>query len=213
VKTPQIEGTATRRRRGIILVALGVVATGLSVGGVGAVLARGPSSPQTRPESVSPAAPPSVARPAVTAPSPSVAPVQPAPSAEPTPDPTALADGVYPTFVRAVDVHGGTVTVDVLQVFVGAEQHQAAIEDGVPWGDVRYDPVYIRNENPLLRTLPVSRDARIRFMGTCEAASRQDGLTQLRRETTPFHETFYYAMSVRDGGVVAIEQKIAISAC
>jgi hypothetical protein len=213
MKTPQMDGTVTRRRRGIILIALGVLATGLSIGGIGAVLARGPSSPQAQPDAVSPETPTSVAPPAMTDPSPSVAPVQPTPSAEPAPDPTALADGVYPTFVRAVDVQGATVTVDVLQVFVGAEQHQAAIEDGVPWADVRYDPVYIRNENPLLRTLPVTRDAQIRFMGTCEAPSRQVGLTQLRTETTPFHATFYYEMSVVDGSVVAIEQKIAVSAC
>ena len=77
-------------------------------------------------------------------------------AAQPTTDPTALADGVYPTFVRAVDVPGATITVDVLQTFVGSDAHQAAIQDGVSWNDVRYDPVYIRNENPLLRTLPVA---------------------------------------------------------
>ena len=212
MKDPRIEGSATPRRRGVILIALGVVATGLSIGGIGAVLARGSSAPQTQPDAVSPVTPSPVAPPAVKDPSPSVRPAQPTPSAEPA-DPTALADGIYPTFVRSVDVQGGTVSVDVLQVFVGAEQRQAAIEDGVPWADVRYDPVYIRNENPSLRTLPVTGDAQIRFMGTCEAPSRQVGLTQLRSETTPYHETFYYEMSVVDGSVVAIEQKIAISAC
>lgn len=213
MQTPLIDGSPTPGRRGIILIAMGVVATGLSIGGIGAVLARGPSTPQTRPDTVSPVAPTPDAPPLVTDPSPSPAPSPPSPSVEPAPDPTALADGVYPTFVRAVDVQDGTVTVDVLQVFAGTAAHQAAIEDGVPWADVRYDPVYIRNENPLLRTLPVTRDAEIRFMGLCEAPSREVGLTQLRRETTPFHESFYYEMSVIDGRVVAIEQQIAISAC
>ena len=214
MKAPRIVRSATLRgRRGIVLFVTGALAMGIGVAGVRALASDSPA-PQKHVEAEGPATQTPVVPPAVTDPSPSVAPTQPSPSAEPAPDPTALADGVYAAFVRAVDVQGGTVTVDVLQVFVGAEQHQAAIEDGVPWADVRYDPVYIRNENPLLRTLPVTRDAQIRFMSVCEAApSRQVGLTQLRRETTPFNETFYYEMAIKDGSVVAIEQKIAVSAC
>ena len=214
MKTPRIVRSATfRGRRGIVLIVTGALAMGIGVAGVRALASDSPA-PRKHVEAEGPATEtPVVVPPVVTDPSPSVAPTQPSPSAEPAPDPNALADGVYATFVRAVDVEGTTVTVDVLQVFVGAEQHQAAIEDGVPWADVRYDPVYLRNENPRLRTLPVTRDAQIRFMGVCEAPSRQVGLTQLRRETTPFNETFYYEMTVRDGSVVAIEQKIAISAC
>jgi hypothetical protein len=212
MKTPQIDGSARGRRR-IVLIVAGALALGLSVGGIGAVLARGSSPSQTRPVAVSPVTPTPVPPPAVTTPSPSVAPTQPTPSAEPAPDPTALADGVYPTFVRAVDVQGATVTVDVLQVFVGAERHQAAIEDGVRWENVMYDPVYIRNENPLLRTLPVAQDVHIKLMGVCMIGDRQVGLTRLRRETTPFNETFYYEATILDGSVVRIEQKIAVSAC
>ena len=132
---------------------------------------------------------------------------------EPTPDPTALADGVYPTFVRAVDVHGATITVDVLQIFVGAEAHQAAIEDGVPWNDVRFDPVYIRNENPLLRTFPVAPDAHIKLLATCEAPSRSIGLRRLLDEITPPTDTFYYEVTIDGGDVVGIVEKIAIAAC
>jgi hypothetical protein len=213
MKTPRIARSASLRgRRGIVLFVSGALAMGIGVAGVTA-LASGSPAPKKQVEAESPVTQTPVVPPAVTDPSPSVAPTQPSPSAEPATDPNALADGVYPTFVRAVDVQGGTVTVDVLQVFIGAEQHQAAIEDGVPWADVRYDPVYLRNQNPLLRTLPVTDDAEIRFMGMCEASSRDVGLAQLRTETTPFNESFYYEMSVIDGSVVAIEQRIAISAC
>ena len=214
MKTPRIVRSASvRGRRSIVLFVSGALAMGIGVAGVRA-LASGSPAPKKQVETEGPATQTPVVSPAVTDPSPSVAPTQPSPSAEPAPDPNALADGVYPTFVRAVDVQGATVTVDVLQLFVGqAEQHQAAIEDGVPWADVRYDPVYLRNENPLLRTLPVTDDAQIRFMGMCEAPSRDVGLAQLRTETTPFNESFYYEMSVIDGSVVAIEQMIAISAC
>jgi hypothetical protein len=210
MKTPRfVRSAALRGRRGIILIVTGTLAMGLGVAGVRALASDPPA--QKNVEADGPATQTPVVPPAVMDPSPPVAPTQPSPSAQPAPDPNALADGVYPTFVRAVDVEGATVTVDVLQVFEGAEQHRAAIEDGVDWQNVMYDPVYIRNENPLLRTLPVAEDARITFLGGCEASSRQAGLGQLRREVGS--ETYYFEMSVIDGSVVAIEERIAISAC
>jgi hypothetical protein len=205
MKTPRIG------RRGIVLFVSGALAIGIGVAGVRALASDSPA-PRKHVEAGGPATQTPVAPPVIVDPSPSVAPTQPSPSVEPPADPTALADGVYPTFVRAVDVQGATVTVDVLQVFVGAEQHQAAIEDGVDWRNVMYDPVYIRNENPLLRTLPVAADARITFLGGCESSSRQAGLNQLRREGVG-SETYYFEMSVIDGTVVAIDQRIAVSAC
>jgi hypothetical protein len=212
MKTPRIVRSATLRgRRGIVLFVSGALAMGIGVAGVRA-LASDSVAAQQHVEAEGPATQKPVVPPAVTDPSASVAPTQPTPSTEPAPDPTALADGVYPTFVRAVDVQGATITVDVLQVFVGPEQHQAAIEDGVPWAEVMYDPVYIRNENPLLRTLPVAGDARITFLGGCESTGRQAGLNRLRREGVG-NETYYFEMSVIDGSIVAIEQRIAISAC
>jgi hypothetical protein len=211
MKTPRIARSASLRgHRGIVLFVSGALAMGIGVAGVRA-LASDPA-PKKQVEAESPVTQTPFVPPAVTDPSPSVAPTQPSPSAEPAPDPNALADGVYPTFVRAVDVQGATVTVDVLQVFVGPEQHEAAIEDGVDWRNVMYDPVYIRNENPLLRTLPVAGDARITFLGGCESPSRQAGINQLRREGVG-SETYYFDMSVIDGSVVAIDQKIAVSAC
>jgi hypothetical protein len=212
MKAPRIVRSATLRgRRGIVLFVSGALAMGIGVAGVRALASDSPAA-QKHIEAEGPAMRTPVVSPAVTDPSPSVAPTQPSPSVEPAPDPNALADGVYPTFVRAVDAQGATVTVDVLQVFVGPEQHQAAIEDGVDWRNVMYDPVYIRNENPLLRTLPVAGDARITFLGGCESPSRHAGINQLRREGVG-SETYYFDMSVIDGSVVAIDQKIAVSAC
>lgn len=181
--------------------ALGVGVTGVyALAGEGSSSGAGPDPAVTSvPTSTVTSSPPATPRPSTTAP--------------PTPDPTALADGTYPTFVRAVDLDGATVEVDVLQVFVGAEAHQAAIEDGVSWNDVRFNPVYIRNENPLLRTLPVARHAHIKLLGMCEAPSRSIGLKELRKETTPFTDTFYYDVTVVGGNVVGITQKIAVAAC
>jgi hypothetical protein len=212
MKTPRIVRSATvRGRRGIVLFVSGALAMGIGVAGVRALASDSPA-PRKRVVAEGPATPAPVALPVFS--DPTVAPTQPSPSAEPAPDPNALADGVYPTFVRAVDVKGATITVDVLQVFVGeAEQHQAAIEDGVDWEYFMYDPVYLRNENPLLRTLPVDWDVRILFLGWCEHPSRWAGLTQLRKEAASGNEGWYYELTVVDGAVVGIEQKLASSGC
>jgi hypothetical protein len=207
MKTPRIG------RRGIVLFVSGALAMGIGVAGVRALASDSPA-PQKHVEAEGPATQTPVDPTAIVDPSPSVAPTQPSPSAEPAPDPNALADGVYPTFVRAVDVQGATVTVDVLQVFVGeAEQHQAAIEDGVDWEYFKYDPVYVRNENPLLRKLPVAWDVRILFYGWCDYPSRWAGLTELRKEVASSGEGWYYEITVVDGAVVGIEQKVASSGC
>ena len=207
MKTTQIGRSAKRGRRSIVLFVAAALALGLGVTGVRASLEGGSSLRAGSGPTVSTGPTGLVAPATVSHHIPVVTPAQ------PTPDPTALADGVYPTFVRAVDVPGATVTVDVLQIFVGSDAHQAAIQDGVSWNDVRYDPVYIRNENPLLRTLPVAPDVHIKLIGVCEAPSRTIGLTQLRGATTPFTESFYYDVAVVQGGVVGIQQKIAIAGC
>jgi hypothetical protein len=213
MKAPRIVRTVTLRgRRGIVLFVSGALAMGIGVAGVRALASDSPSA-RTHTEAEATVTQTPVASPAVPDPSPSAGPTQPTPSTEPAPDPNALADGLYPTFIRAVDVQGATVTVDVLQVFVGAEQHQAAIEDGVDWQNVMYDPVYIRNENPLLRKLPVAWDVRILFYGWCDYPSRWAGLTELRKEAASSGEGWYYEITVVDGEIVGIEQKVASSGC
>jgi hypothetical protein len=213
MKAPRIvRSAALRGRRGIVLLVAGAVVMGIGTAGVRA-LADGSSS-ATRSDRGGPVTQPPVIAAAVGHPAPR-RPLDTAPPiVEPAPDPNALADGVYPTFVRAVDVQGATVTVDVLRVFVGeAEQHQAAIEDGVDWEYVMYDPVYVRNENPLLRKLPVAWDVRILFYGWCDYPSRWAGLTELRKEAASSGEGWYYEITVVDGEIVGIEQKVASSGC
>jgi hypothetical protein len=209
MKTPRIvRSAAIRGRRGIVLFVSGALAMGIGVAGVRA-LANGSPSARTHTQAKGTVTQTPVVPPAVMDSRPSVASTQPSPSPEPAPDPNALADGVYPTLVRAVDVQGATFTVDVLQVFTGAEQRRAAIEDGVDWQYVMYDPVYIRNENPLLRTLPVAREARIALFGRCDEPNRRIGLTQVRRETKWSGEGFYWELTVVGGDVVAMEERVA----
>jgi hypothetical protein len=213
MKNPRIDRPVTwRGRRGIVLFVAGTLALGLGVTGVHAALAGGWSLRSMRTDPgvtltpASPVAPAVVTHPVVT-------PTRSSPTTAPTQEPNALADGIYPTYVRAVDVRGATVTVDVLQTFFGDAAHRAATQDGVPWSDVQYDPVYIRNVNPLLRALPVARDVHIKLMGICESPSRRIGLRELRSATTPFTDTFYYEVTVVGGSVERIQQLVAVSAC
>lgn len=204
-----------RGRRGVGVVVAGALVLVLGATGVHAAFGgRTVAAPVTHPSptaSIDPAAGSPGGRPAPHRPTLTV---EPTPTVAPTPtDPSALADGVYPTFVRGVEVQGGTVTVDVLQTFFGPDALHAAVEDGLAWKDVRYAPVYIRNENDFLRTLPVALDARIKLIGTCEAPSRAVGLTDLREETTPFNEYYYYEITVMSGTVVDITQRVAIAGC
>ena len=214
MKTPRIvRSAAIRGRRGVVLFVSGALAMGIGVAGVRA-LASDSAAPQKHIQAEGPATQTPVVSPAVTDPSPSVAPTQPSPSGEPAPDPNALRDGVYQTFVRAVDVKDAEITVDVIEVFVGeAEQHQAAIEDGVDWDYVKYDPIYVRNENPLLRKLPVAWDVRILFFGWCDYPERWAGLTELRKEVASSGEGWYYEITMTDGEVVGIEQMETFSGC
>jgi hypothetical protein len=197
-----------------MLFVAGALAIGLGVAGVHAALAGGSSSLRSRSDPTSTITRAPVAPAVVTKPVPAPTSAQPSPTAEPASDPTALADGVYPTYVRAVDVRAATITVDVLQAFVGeAEQHQAAIEDGVNWENVMYDPVYIRNENPLLRTLPVSSHAYIKLIGVCTDPDMSIALKKLREAALPFTDLYYYEITVFDGTIVRIDQKVALAGC
>jgi hypothetical protein len=214
-RRPEGRGTTmrtTRIHKGLILGTAAALLLGLGAIGAAASLGGRPASDRgttpggTAPTSVATTPDPATARPSPQSPSVS-------PTAQPTVDPNELADGVYPTYISEVDVRGATITVDVLQTFFGADAHQAAIEDGVSWRDVRYDPVYIRNENPLLRTLPVARDVKIKLIGMCMAPNRAVGLEELSEATTPFTDTLYYDVTVVSGTVQRVNQLVAVSAC
>lgn len=217
---PSAPGTRGRFGRAVMLVA-GTIAFVLAAAGIVAA-ASGSSLPSGDPRDRSIAVPgpgtrattvvPTTTAPTTTDPKPTAPPHS--PSAQPVPDPTALADGTYPAYVRDVDVHDATITVDVVQVFNKHAAVEAAVEDGTPRRDARYLDIYLRNENDLLRALPVARDVRIHFMGVCESpANRHAALTELSEATTPFDTTFYYAITLTEGEIHHIVQHLAISAC
>jgi hypothetical protein len=84
----------------------------------------------------------------------SAPPPSPSPSASPI-----LAEGKSFGIIKSVDATNGTLVFDLEQFFSGDAADKAAQEDGVigPGEHVDND-VYIRNVNPMLRTVPISSD-------------------------------------------------------
>jgi hypothetical protein len=144
-------------------------------------------------------------------------PESPVPSPSSAPDPTALADGTYPAYLGPVEVSRGTVTVDLVQTSSGRDAVRAAVQDGIPRREARQylgAPAYVRNQNDLLRTLPLRADASIQFMGECESPGDAHAkLAELARRTTPFDTTYFYSTTVENGEITDLVQHIAVPAC
>jgi hypothetical protein len=73
--------------------------------------------------------------------------------------PVVLPDGRHPVLIRTVDPDRHAITVDLIQFYWGEDATREAAKDhqeSPPPNDY-----YIRNVNPRLRTLPVTRDAAI----------------------------------------------------
>ena len=160
------------------------------------------------------------------------APIAPAPPPQPTlpvdfPEPPGrpprvpaprpvLADGRYDSYIRTVDSHRNRLVVDLVQVFDGQAARDAAIADGMARDKAQYLGVYVRNQNPRLRTLPLARDLRLDLRGgDCEAPLNHQ-LTKLaadaRAMSGPIH-TYYFTLTVRAGAVHQVQEFLAINAC
>lgn len=135
-------------------------------------------------------------------------------TAEPTP--AALDEGRH--FVLADEVvtsdGGNALVLDLGYFLTGDEANEAAAEDGVE------TPVpngyYIVNDNPKLRTVPISPDASVRYIpadpccdlvpGDLDAwmdAVNGEVMTDMVGEMS----TTWWWVTVRDGSIVAIEQQ------
>jgi hypothetical protein len=143
------------------------------------------------------------------------------PSGQVAPNPTTstpaspmLADGIYPTYINQVDVDGAKITIDVLQVFENEAAVNAAIEDGMARDEAQYLYIYVRNQNPRLRTLPVASDVDIQFADGCEASGEQHAaLTELAEPVRAYGDLYYYDVTVTNGEINQITQHLARPAC
>jgi hypothetical protein len=123
-----------------------------------------------------------------------------------------LADGVHHALIRKVDVANGRLTVDVVQAFFDGDAVKAAIADGKSREEAQYLPVWLRNENPRLRTLPVAAAFKADLVQVCdEPPSRRAALEQLA--TNARSGVYFYSMTVRDGVVLSVKERLIHPAC
>ena len=134
-----------------------------------------------------------------------------------TADPPAapvLEDGDHPAYITKVDSANDRVVVDVVQVFSDGEAVKAAIADGESPAEAKYLTGWVRNENPRLRTLPLAGDLKVDLLGTCEesGSDREAVLTRLAASAKR-KGNYYFVLTVSDGTVERIQERLAINAC
>jgi len=198
-----------RRRAPLVLAACGLVVVAIAVGASLAVATRpiarpAPAAADAVPPTV--AAEPSAAEPAAKpAPESSAAPAAAAP---------ALEDGDHDAYIAKVDSANDRIVVDVVQVFHDGAAVRAAIADGKSASDARYLTTWVRNENPRLRTLPLAGDLRVKLRDACGEPDpgREALLTKLAANAS-LDGTYYYTLTVRDGAVDRIQERLAVNAC
>lgn len=133
----------------------------------------------------------------------------------PAPRPV-LADGRYDSYIRTVDTGRGRLVVDLVQVFEGRAAVDAAITDGMARDQAQYLSVYVRNQNPRLRTLPLARDLRLDLRGgDCEASLNHQlaKLASDARLMSGSTHTYYFTLTVTGGAVHEVQEILAINAC
>jgi hypothetical protein len=123
-----------------------------------------------------------------------------------------LPDGVHHTLIRKVDIAHDRITVDVVQLFLDGDAVKAAIADGKPREQAQAMMVYLRNQNPRLRTLPLGADLEVDFFHSCdEKPDRRAELVQLAGNARL--GVYFYSLTVRDGAVQAIKERQILPAC
>jgi hypothetical protein len=161
---------------------------------------------------------PAVDAPAPPTPSPAPKPTPiptPAPGPVPAPKPPVLTDGHYDAFIRQVNTRGDYLVVDLVQVFDGQAAVDAAIADGMARDKAQYLGVYVRNQNPRLRTLPLASDLRLDLQGGCEEPISHQ-LAKLAidaRAMSGADHTYYFTLKVAGGAVHRVQEFVAINAC
>ena len=128
-----------------------------------------------------------------------------------------LADGSYDAYVRTVNARGGTIVVDLIQVFTGEPAVRAAVQDGQPSAQAQSLQYWVRNQNHRLRTLPVARNVQMQVPSACEGDQPLTGwttvLTKVASNPNRTNPNWYYAFTMRGGAVQRIDPRLAAPAC
>jgi hypothetical protein len=170
---------------------------------------------------VNPPVTPVVDAPTRPAPSPVPKPIPvpvPAPKPIPVPAPKApvLADGHYDAYIQQVNTRGDYLVVDLVQVFQGQAAIDAAIADGLPRDQAQVLYVWVRNQNPRLRTLAIASDLRLDLLpGDC-VESRNHQFAKLIKDSRALSNSrpaYYFTLTVAGGAVHRIQEDKTFNAC
>jgi len=127
-------------------------------------------------------------------------------------DAPVLPDGTHHAYIRKVDAANDRITVDVVQLFLDGDAVKAAIADGKPRDEARYLMVWLRNENPRLRTLPLAANLSVDLFKSCdESSDRRALLDKLAGNVR--QGIYFYTLTVRDGAVRGIKERQITPAC
>jgi hypothetical protein len=153
-------------------------------------------------------------QPSAPAPPVTVAPApQPAVGHPPRP---VLADGRYDSYIRSVDTRRQRLVVDLVQVFKYPTSVDVAIADGLPRDRAQVLDVWVRNQNPRLRTLAMASDLRIDLLpGDC-IESRNHQLAKLLKDSRAISNSrpaYYFTVTVAGGAVQRIQEDKTFNAC
>ena len=143
-------------------------------------------------------------------------PVEPTPPVyRPAPRPV-LADGRYNSYIRTVDRHRNQLVVDLVQVFQGQAAIDAAIADGTPRDQAQVLYVWVRNQNPRLRTLAIASNLRLDLLpGDC-VESRNHQFAKLIKDSRAMSNSrpaYYFTLTVAGGAVHRIQEDKTFNAC
>jgi hypothetical protein len=126
----------------------------------------------------------------------------------------ALDDGDHDAYITGVDAANHRVVVDVVQVFHDTKAVKEAVADGKSPAEAKYLTTWVRNQNPRLRTLPLAGDVRIELRDTCgEGGGDRDAQLSRLAADARLSGTYYYTLTVDDGTVERIQERLAVNAC
>jgi hypothetical protein len=164
---------------------------------------------------VNPSVTPVVDAPAPPVASPAPKPI-PLPAPAPAPKAPVLADGHYDAYIQQVNTRGDYLVVDLVQVFEGQAAIDAAIADGMPRDQAQVLYIWVRNQNPRLRTLAVAKDLHLDLLpGDC-IESRNHQFAKLIKDSRAMSNSrpaYYFTLTVAGGAVHRIQEDKTFNAC
>ena len=141
---------------------------------------------------------------------------KPIPVPAPTPKAPVLADGHYDAYIQQVNTRSDYLVVDLVQVFQGQAAIDTAIADGLPRDQAQVLYVWVRNQNPRLRTLAMASDLRLDLLpGDC-IESRNHQFAKLLKDSRAISNSrpaYYFTLTVAGGTVHRIQEDKTFNAC